>query len=730
MAFLRSARLAAPFLLLPMLAAAGPGIKVEEYPPDTDAVRIDSALFEPLPGYAQVRSADFGGWADTGMYVGTQLGRYPQVHQVAAPGADRRQLTFFPGRSSGFYLNPDPKRRLLLYTSDEGGNEAFRIRLRDLRTGSDRVPGVPPGRVDEVVWNDSGTAFAYSHTPLGTDRWDLRLGRIGGRDGINGRDTLLLSLPGTWSPMDLRPDGKRLLVQKYVSASRAELYVLDPADGKLAPLLPGEKPAYAHQAQWMRTPSWLAREGRKAGTRSPSASGSAPSARKDSSWSVIFASDRDGGFQRLYIIGPDSGSKPVAWSHPADWDVEWANPDRERRRLIYSVNEDGYSRLYLLGPDRKEGRALTGIPDGVIRQAVFKPGSGTGASGVFAFALSNAAIPSDVYTYDLSKAKATRWTFSEPGGLDPAIFRTPKRIRYPTFDSVPAPAAPAGASAAAPGGRSPAPASPAAAPPLVPRAIPAWLYLPDPDRFPGARPTLIGIHGGPEAQARPVFDPFLQYLVADLGFAVVQPDVRGSTGYGRAWQRADDGYLRMNSVRDIGALIDWIDAGGAGNGRRASEPNWPDPQRLAVSGRSYGGFMSLSTLIEYGPKLRAGMSAVGIAHFPTFLAKTSGYRRDLRRVEYGDERDPRMARFLDSISPLTRIDRLRTPLLLSHGRNDPRVPYEESERIFAALKARKVPVRFLTFSEEGHAVRDPESQVAQWKAMAEFLIRELGAPDR
>jgi dipeptidyl aminopeptidase/acylaminoacyl peptidase len=149
--------------------------------------------------------------------------------------------------------------------------------------------------------------------------------------------------------------------------------------------------------------------------------------------------------------------------------------------------------------------------------------------------------------------------------------------------------------------------------------------------------------------------------------------------------------------------------------------------------------MSLSALVEYGPKLRAGVSTVGISHFPTFLKKTSGYRRDLRRVEYGDERDPRMAAFLDSISPLTQVlrepakgssDRIITPLLLCHGRNDPRVPYEESERIFAALKGRRVPVWFLTFPDEGHGVRDQESQLTQWRVTAEFLMREMGTPAR
>jgi dipeptidyl aminopeptidase/acylaminoacyl peptidase len=197
----------------------------------------------------------------------------------------------------------------------------------------------------------------------------------------------------------------------------------------------------------------------------------------------------------------------------------------------------------------------------------------------------------------------------------------------------------------------------------------------------------------------------------------VEPNVRGSSGYGKTYLKADDGYLRMGSVRDVGAWLDWI----------RTQPGL-DPARVAVSGRSYGGFMSLSALVEYGPRLRAGVSSVGISHFPTFLEKTSGYRRDLRRAEYGDERDPRMAAFLDSISPLTRVDRITTPLLLCHGRNDPRVPFEESERIFAGLKARKIPVWFLAFSEEGHAVRDQESQLAQWRVTSEFLCRELGLP--
>lgn len=679
------------------------GFRLDRFPPAQDTARFDTALLEQLSAYAQVRSAGFGGWADTGMYIGTQLGRYPQVHQVAAPGADRRQLTFFPRRMSAFHLNPQPRNASFLFTQDEGGNEQFRLSLYDLKTGTRRNLGCPPGRVDGLVWNDSGSRFAYAHTPAGTDRWDLRIG------GIDGSDTLALSLPGTWAPMDFSPDGKWLLAQRYVSASQAELHVLSLADGWLTPLSSKDKGAYADHAVWIKWPS--------AAGAGPGSAGPRKGASRDLPWAVAFTSDRvsedpgeGAGFHRLWLARPkavppngpppgDAVAAPEALSPPEKWDVEWAQAAPDRNSLIYSLNEDGISRLYLLGSGSKQPRLLAGIPAGVIEGIGFRPGSGSRpGSAEFAFTLNAAATPGDVYAYDIDKARSVRWTFSESGGLPPGRFRAPQLIRYPASSQ-----RPAGSDSL---------------------KIPAWIYLPDPKAFPGPRPVLIQIHGGPEAQARPGFDAFVQYAVAELGFAVAQPNVRGSSGYGRAWLKADDDYARMESVKDIGALLDWIrnPAGGVKLGM--------DPARIAVSGRSYGGFMALSALIEYGPALKAGISAVGITHFPTFLQRTSGYRRDLRRAEYGDERDPRMAAFLDSISPLTRADRIRSPLLLLHGRNDPRVPYPESERIFAGLKSRQVPVWFLTFAEEGHAVRDQDAQIAQWKVMAEFLARNLGPSAR
>lgn len=752
-----------PGIGLPPETAFPMEIRLDRFPPGPDTGRFDTAMLEPLTAYAQVRSAGFGGWADTGMYIGTQLGRYPQVHQVAAPGADRRQLTFFPRRMSAFHLNPQPRNASFLFTQDEGGNEQFRLSLYDLKTGTRRAMGCPPGRVDGLVWNDSGSRFAYAHTPAGSDRWDLRIG------GIDGSDTLALSLPGTWTPMDFSPDGKWLLVQRYVSSSQADLHVLSLADGWLTPLSPKDKGAYADYAVWIKWPA-------PAGS-GPGSAGRRKNASRDLPWAVAFTSDRmsdgtsdritgDGrldtasnpgstivspegaGFHRLWLARPkavpfsgpppgddpgDAVAAPEALSPLENWDVEWVQAAPDKNSLIYSVNEDGISRLYLLASGSGQPRLLAGMPMGVINGIGFRPGPGSRpGSAEFAFTLNAAATPGDVYVYDITKAKAVRWTFSESGGLPPGRFRAPQLIRYPALGQRPT----ATESQRPVGTESQGPAAASSQGPAGSGAlkIPAWVYLPDPKVFPGPRPVLIQIHGGPEMQTRPGFDAFVQYAVAELGFAVAQPNVRGSSGYGRAWLKADDGYARMESVKDIGALLDWIrsPAGGVKLGM--------DPARVAVSGRSYGGFMALSTLIEYGAglpgeggpalALKAGISAVGITHFPTFLKRTSGYRRDLRRAEYGDERDPRMAAFLDSISPLTRMDRIRSPLLLLHGRNDPRVPFSESERIFAGLKARRVPVWFMTFAEEGHAVRDQDAQIAQWKVMAEFLARNLGTSAR
>jgi dipeptidyl aminopeptidase/acylaminoacyl peptidase len=269
------------------------------------------------------------------------------------------------------------------------------------------------------------------------------------------------------------------------------------------------------------------------------------------------------------------------------------------------------------------------------------------------------------------------------GGLDPAGFVEPELVHYPTFDQV--------------DGR--------------PRAMPAYVYRP---RGAGPHPVIVYIHGGPEGQYRPGFSSTSQLWVATLGAAVVAPNVRGSSGYGKTYVALDNGTKREDSVADIGALLDWI----------ATQPDL-DPGRVAVVGGSYGGYMVLASLTHYSDRLRAGVDIVGISNFVTFLEHTQGYRRDLRRVEYGDERDPEMRTFLDGISPNRHADRIKVPLLVAAGANDPRVPASESSQIVEAVRGRGYDVWFMKALDEGHGFRKKGTRDLYDQIVVLFLQQHL-----
>ncbi|MHB1307379.1 MAG: alpha/beta hydrolase family protein, partial [Limisphaerales bacterium] len=246
------------------------------------------------------------------------------------------------------------------------------------------------------------------------------------------------------------------------------------------------------------------------------------------------------------------------------------------------------------------------------------------------------------------------------------------------------------------------------------REIPAFVYRPDSRRFPGPRPTVVSIHGGPESQSRPIFQARNNYLINELGVALVVPNVRGSTGYGKSFVQLDNGFRREDSVRDIGALLDWI-------GR---DPGL-DSGRVAVMGGSYGGYMVLASLIHFGERLRGGIDVVGISNFLTFLANTQDYRRDLRRAEYGDERDPAMREFLERISPTRNVGRIRRPLLVVQGENDPRVPATESSQMVEAVRRNGGTAWYLLARDEGHGFARKPNQDYQFLATVLFLRQHL-----
>jgi dipeptidyl aminopeptidase/acylaminoacyl peptidase len=389
---------------------------------------------------------------------------------------------------------------------------------------------------------------------------------------------------------------------------------------------------------------------------------------------VYLLSDEDGEFAQLKLKDPVTHqSRSVT---PATgWDVEDFDVSSDGRYVAYVVDDDGRSRLTVLDTQAKLELAPAGLPQGRIGNPRFDR-----SGRKLAISAESALAPRDVYVYDVEHGKLERWTKSEPGPLDVGTLAAPELIHYPTWDRV--------------GGHA--------------RMLSAYVYRPR--AAAGPCPVLIDIHGGPESQYRPGWDPFVQFLVNELGYAVVAPNVRGSSGYGKTFLALDNGMLREDAVRDIGSLLVWIGV----------QPQF-DRARVAVMGGSYGGYMALASLVAYGERLRGGIDLAGISNFVTFLRNTSAYRRDLRREEYGDERDTSMRVFLDRISPLTNASRIKKPLLVVAGSNDPRVPVSESEQLVWSVRAGGGEVWYLLAKDEGHGFRKKANRDAYLQTAASFL---------
>ncbi len=635
-----------PFLLAGALACALPafaqapaverktiGNRVSENVPE-----IPAELVERLNRYQNTRGAAVAGWTPDGcLLVSTRFAETSQAHRVCQPLGMREQLTFYPEPLRMIVPAPVQARWAgFVFGKDKGGDEFSQLYWFD--DASRQATLLTDGKRSQnggALFSRDGTALAYASTARnGTDR-DIWL-----RDAGTGKSRLLLQEGGNWGALDFSPDGSRLLVSKYVSINESYPGVVDLASGKLEMFpVDGGKAAFGGFAF------------------APDGNG------------VYFVSDepfegRPSEFRTLRLHDPESGRLQQLTA--PDWDVDDFEIADDGRHLAYVRNEDGIFRLTVLALPSHQPIALPELPVGVIGGLHFSP---DGAR--LAITLNTPAAPSDAYVIDLNGARLTRWTRSEVGGLDTSGFATPSLVRFPTFDR-------AGD---------------------APRTIPAFYYKPAGSRAAkpaggGGYPVVIDIHGGPEGQSVPVFDPYTQFLVNELGIAVLVPNVRGSSGYGKSYLKLDNGDRREDSVRDIGALLDWI----------AAQPEL-DATRVGVTGGSYGGYMVLAALMHYSDRIKAGVDVVGISDFTTFLTNTESYRRDLRRAEYGDERDPAMQAVFDRISPLKNAARIRSPLFVAQGRNDPRVPYTEAEQIVQAVRGNGQPVWFLMFDDEGHGFR-------------------------
>jgi dipeptidyl aminopeptidase/acylaminoacyl peptidase len=384
---------------------------------------------------------------------------------------------------------------------------------------------------------------------------------------------------------------------------------------------------------------------------------------------IYFTFDKDSEFQRLtYLDLSTKQTKVLTGGIP--WDVSEFALSWDGRKIAFLTNEDGLSALHLLDTATGKELQVPKLPGGLVSGLLWRKNNRE-----LAFGITSASSPGDCYSLDVTTGKVERWTNSE-SAVKTDGFREPELVRWKSFDG---------------------------------KMISGFLYRP-PAKFASKRPVLVSIHGGPEGQSRPGFSGHRNYYVNELGIAIISPNVRGSTGYGKTFTKLDNGFQREDTYKDINELFDWI----------AAQPDL-DSSRIAVTGGSYGGHMTLAVSTFYSDRIRCSIDVVGMSNLVTFLEHTEGYRRDLRRVEYGDERDPKMREFLERIAPMNNIEKIKKPMMVVAGKNDPRVPVSESEQIVSALKKQGTPVWYVMAKDEGHGFQKKSNQDYVFYSDVEFL---------
>lgn len=388
---------------------------------------------------------------------------------------------------------------------------------------------------------------------------------------------------------------------------------------------------------------------------------------------IYFTTDQDSEFQRLAYMDLASRKTTVLTSK-IDWDIDDFDLSKDGRYIAYDANQDGIDTLRVL--DTKTGREVAApkLPPGVTEGIKWRD------NHEFAFTLDTATHPGDTFSFDVSTGKLERWTFGETGGVNASDFSDAQLIHWKSWDD---------------------------------RAISGFLYKP-PSRFSGKRPVIVDIHGGPEGQVQPYFLGRDNYYVNELGIAMIYPNVRGSTGYGKSFQKLDNGFLREGSYKDINSLLDWIQ----------TQPDL-DASKIMITGGSYGGFMTLAVATNYNDRICCSVDVVGPSNLVTFLQHTSGYRKDLRRAEYGDERDPKMREFLESIAPANKAKNITRPLFVIAGQNDPRVPASESSQMVQVVRQNGTPVWWLLAKDEGHGFHKKKNSDFQFYATVMFVREYL-----
>jgi dipeptidyl aminopeptidase/acylaminoacyl peptidase len=390
---------------------------------------------------------------------------------------------------------------------------------------------------------------------------------------------------------------------------------------------------------------------------------------------IYVTTDKDSEFRRLAYIDLAAKSHTYLTDH-IKWDVDSFELTEDGKTIAFVTNDDGVSHLHLMDARTRKEKSAPRLPVSVIGGLEWhKNGRDLG------FTISTARAASDVYSLDAQTGKIERWTESETGGLNTTGLPDPELVRWQSFDG---------------------------------KTISGFLYMPPAAKFKGARPVIINIHGGPEGQSRPTFLGRSNYYLNELGVAILLPNVRGSTGYGKTFLALDNGFKREDTYKDIGALLDWI-----------RTRNGLDADRVMVTGGSYGGHMAFAIATRYSDRIRASLPVVGISNLVSFLERTESYRRDLRRAEYGDERDPKMREFMLQSAPLNNATSIKRPMFVVAGGNDPRVPVGEAEQMVKTVRKGNTPVWYLMAKDEGHGFAKKKNQDFQFYATVMFVREYL-----
>jgi dipeptidyl aminopeptidase/acylaminoacyl peptidase len=389
---------------------------------------------------------------------------------------------------------------------------------------------------------------------------------------------------------------------------------------------------------------------------------------------VYFISNRDGENAGLRSVNLFTAEKNDI-SGRGDVDVEQFALSKDGHYLAYVTDEGGADKLNIVDLQAHQDLVPPRLPaPGVVDSLSFDPDSKR-----LLFGLATATQPRDAYVLDVAANRVVPWTASEAGPLDRTKFVLPRLTQFPTFDRL--------------DGRS--------------RELPLYIYEP---ASPGVHPVLIVLHDGPDARFRPTFDPWIQYVVNELGFAVLAPNVRGSSGYGKSFAALARGDQREDAIKDVGALLVWL-----------ALDNRFDKTHVIVSGTGHGGSLALAALVNYGERLRGAVAMAPITDFIAFVGSTAPEMRGAAREEYGDERDADDRLFLRRISPLINAERITRPVLIAHGKNDRGVPIAQSDQLVIRLRARNQTVWYLKATDEGASFARWQNREAYYRAFAEFL---------